>query len=114
MLECKTILERAYNALMQAGVDVRLATRHTGVCEAPYCVIYEGEAETGKSIAVRRLLADVLVPAAKPELLSGQMERIRATMKAADFSPGLTGPAVALEDYKAVSATMEFVALCAL
>lgn len=107
------MLERAYNALRQAGVDVRLATRHTGVCEAPYCVIYEGEAKTGLSVAVRHLLVDALVPAAQPQLLPEQLAKIRAAMRAADFAPGLTGATVALDDFKAVSATAEFTAMCA-
>lgn len=107
------MLERAYNALLRAGVDVRLATRHTGACEAPYCVIYEGEAETGRSIAVRHLLVDALVPAAQPQLLPEQLTKIRAAMRTAGFAPGLTGATVALEDFKAVSATADFTALCA-
>ena len=107
------MLERAYEALQAAGLDVRLPAEYSGACTAPYCVVYEGQDEPpGKSIAVRHMLVDVLVPAGKPGLLPAEMRRVRAAMAAADFHCGTAGQTVVLEEYRAVSATIDFAALC--
>lgn len=107
------MLERAYNALIAAGLDARLAAQYSGACAAPYCVVYEGQNDPpGKSIAVCHVLVDVLVPVAKPGLLPVEMRKVRAAMAAADFHCGSAGATIVLEDYKAVSATIDFAALC--
>ena len=106
------MLERVYNALKRAGLDARLATLHTGVCTAPYCVLYEGQPEYGRSIVKRHILIDVLVPNARPELLPATLQAVETAMEPTGCRPVTTSPTVALEDYKAVSATMDFAALC--
>lgn len=108
------MLERLYNALKGAGLDVRLATLHTGVCTAPYCVLYEGQPVYGKSVVTRHILIDVLVPNARPELLPETLDRIATAMLPAGCRLTTVSPTIALEDYKAVSATMDFIALCGL
>ena len=109
-----TLLERAYGALTCAGVDARLATRHSGTCEAPYCVIYEGQPEImGKTLMKRHILVEALVPAARPQSLQGLCGDIRTALWT---GPMLTfagaSQDMALEDYRAVGRTMDFTALC--
>lgn len=109
-----TLMARAYDALSCAGVDVRLATRHSGVCDAPYCVIYEGQPEiAGKTLTRRHILVDALVPAARPQSLQGLCGDIRTALQ---IGPGLrfagASSDCALEDYRAVGRTMDFTALC--
>lgn len=106
------MLERIYGALKGAGLDARLATLHSGVCTAAYCVLYEGQPDYGRSIITRHVLIDVLVPAARPDLLPGEIERIRAAVQAAGLRLLTVSPTIVLDDYRAVSATMDFVALC--
>lgn len=108
------MLQRAYNALIAAGIDARLATLHTGVCDAPYCVIYEGMDEPGKSVCIRHLMVDILVPASKPVMLPQMIESIREVMQQANFPAGTTGQTSVLEDYKAITVTIDFAALCGL
>lgn len=106
------MLERAYNALLTAGIDARLAADHSGVCAAPYCVTYEGQDEPGKTVTKRHILVDVLVPAAKPGWLPGEVRKARAALQAAGFRLSLTGPTMVLEDYKAVTASIDCTCLC--
>ena len=94
------MLERLYNALQGAGLDVRLATLHTGVCTAPYCVLYEGQPVYGKNV--------------RPELLPETLDKIATAMLPTGCRLTTVSPTIALEDYKAVSATMDFIALCGL
>lgn len=108
------MIERIYQLLRAAEIDVRLATLHVGLCAAPYCVLYEGTAETGRSVAVRHALVDVLVPAAHPETLFSEAERVRAAMARAGHGKCTVSPAAALDDYKAVSLTLDFSILCGL
>ena len=81
------MIERIYNPLKAADVDVRLATLHTGACTAPYCVLYEGQSEPGRTVAIRHALIDVLVPAARPELLAEQTRRVQTALTAAGIAP---------------------------
>lgn len=106
------MLENAYNALKSAGLDARLAADHSGVCTAPYCVAYEGQEESGKTVNKRHVIVDVLVPAEKPGWLPGEVRKVRAALQAADFRPSFTSPTTVLEDYKAVTASVDFVMLC--
>lgn len=106
------MLERAYNALLAAGIDARLAADHSGVCAAPYCVVYEGQEEPGRTVTKRHILVDVLVPAAKPGWLPGEMRKVRAALQAADFHPSLASPTAVLEDYRAVTASIDCTCLC--
>lgn len=106
------MLERAYNALIAAGIDARLAADHSGVCTAPYCVVYEGQEEPGRTVTKKHILVDVLVPAAKPGYLPGEMRRVRAALQTADFRLSQTGPTMVLEDYKAVTASIDCTGLC--
>ena len=108
------MIERIYSILRAAQIDVRLATLHVGACDAPYCVLYEGQTEPGRSVAVRHALVDVLVPAARPEQLSQEIGRVQSAMMAAGYRRGMGNPALALDDYKAVSVTLDFSVLCAL
>ena len=108
------MLERLYNALKGADLDVRLATLHTGVCTAPYCVLYEGQPVYGRSVVTRHVLVDVLVPNARPELLPETQDKIATAMLPTGCRLTTVSPTIALEDYKAVSATMDFIALCGL
>ena len=109
-----TLLERAYNALNAYGVDVRLATRHSGTCDAPYCVIYEGQPEVvGKTLMKRHILVDALVPAAMPQSLQGLCGDIRSALwmgPMLNFASASSD--TALEDYRAVGRTMDFTILC--
>lgn len=108
-----TLLERAYHALEGASLDVRLATRHGGICEAPYCVIYEGQPEImGKTLTRRHILVDALVPAARPQNLTGLAEEIRVALLGAGLNFSGASSDAALEDYRAVWRTMDFTALC--
>ena len=109
-----TLLESAYNALNAAGVDVRLATRHSGTCDAPYCVIYEGQPEiAGKTLVKRHIMVDALTPAARPQDLQALCGDIRTALW---MGPMLSfagaSSDMALEDYRAVGRTMDFTALC--
>lgn len=107
------MLERAWNALTAAGLDARLAPLHSGICAAPYCVVYEGQNDPpGKTIAVCHVLVDVLVPASSPALLPETARRVRAAMAKADFHCGTASQTLALEDYRALSQTIDFAALC--
>lgn len=108
------MMERIYQILRAEGIDVRLATLHVGLCAKPYCVLYEGTAESGRSVAARHALIDVLVPAAHPETLFSEAERVRAAMARAGHGKCTVNPAVALDDYKAVSITLDFTILCGL
>lgn len=107
------MLERAYNALVAAGLDARLAPLHSGQCTAPYCVVYEGQNDPpGKTIAVCHVLVDVLVPAGNPAMLPAETRKVRAAMAKADFHCGTAGQTLALEEYRALSQTIDFAALC--
>lgn len=106
------MLEKAYNALMNAGLNARLAAAHSGVCTAPYCVVYEGQDEPGRTVNRHHIIVDVLVPAEKPGWLPGEVRKVRAALQAADFRPSFTSPTAVLEDYKAVTASVDFVMLC--
>lgn len=108
-----TLMERAYDALRARGVDARLATRHSGVCEAPYCVIYEGQPEiAGRTLVRRHILVDALAPAARPQSLTGIAGDIRAALTGAGLTFAGASSDSALEDYRAVGRTMDFTALC--
>ena len=106
------MLENAYNALISAGLDARLAADHSGVCTAPYCVVYEGQEEPGKTVSKRHIIVDMLVPAEKPGWLPGEVRKVRDALLAADFRPSFTSPTAVLEEYKAVTASVDFVMLC--
>jgi len=107
------MLERAYGALKNAGVDVRLAPLHSGVCSTPYCVIYEGACEAmGRSIALRHVLADVLVPAGQSGLLQEGVRQVRGAMETAGFRCAASGLTEVLEDYRAVVLSLDFIAPC--
>ena len=106
------MLERAYSVLKAAGLDVRLAADHSGACTAPYCVVYEGQEEPGRTVNRRHIIVDVLVPVEKPGWLPGEVRKARAALQAADFRPSYTSPTTVLEEYKAVTASVDFVMLC--
>ena len=54
----------------------------------------------------------MLVPAARPEQLSQEIGRVQSAMIAAGYRRGMGNPALALDDYKAVSVTLDFSVLC--
>ena len=109
-----TLLERAYEALIGAGVDARLATLHEGKCGAPYCVVYEGGTEPlGRTLCRRHILADALVPASTPEALPGLAAQIAAALQGgAELTPAGVSSTAALENYAAVTQTLDYTALC--
>lgn len=109
------MIERIYDILIAAGIDARLAAQHSGACAAPYCVLYEGSPyadQIGKSVSVRHVNIDILVPAAKPALLWREAEKIRDALRGADYPAGTLGQTTVLEDYKAIAATLDIPVLC--
>lgn len=110
----KTLLQRCHDALKSAGLNVRLANAPAHKCTAAYVAIYEGaEEDRDKCTAYRHIMAEIIVPKNGAVQMDSMTAKVRAAMADAGLRPVYAGNMIALEDYDALSVSMDFRALCA-
>jgi len=110
------LIDKAEAALKAAGLDVARPGQRTGLCKAPYAIVYDGGMEPVNRVAARRVVGVMLlVPLDRRDQLDPLVRTAQTALTALKLKPRGTPQGEALDEaFRARTQTIEYTALCAL
>lgn len=110
-----TLSEKAIAALKAAGLDARKPANYVGECKAPYLVVRDGgDQPGGKTTCKRAVVLYAYAPYNQPVKLTTLLADARVAMgQVRALRPAATGEETIDNEYKAITASLTYTALCA-
>jgi hypothetical protein len=109
-------LERARQALQNAGLSVYRPGEAAGPCKAAYLVVYDaGWTPLQKGQALRAVGVAAFAPLGQQQVLAPMLSAASGALRARGLAPrGAAGPEGIDEGFRAHTQSLEFTALCAM